>query len=351
MSRTHRALGALSLALCCGLSLSCAPAVRRAPARTAPAVARPLHQGPLSDLISAAGLRWLVLVKPQQLFSDADLRQAILQIVSSRRFDAFAESSGVDLRTLPSALIAGFPYATLYLAELPPGVAAQARDHFSERLVVGSVSKHPHAALQRITGVIGQTPESMLTIDDRQLAVVVGDPTQARVIEAYALGRLRNSPTALHGAALSSVPDLLADNSVVLYAPGPFANEWQRAAGGLLQSTVAVAIAAHPAPHGKIATSVCLAGAWGDSANDAATRLSEAWTKLVQSSAGHLFGLEQNAQVTANPELLTLTVDLDLSAIVHGLRASVLSDINEILHLTNPAQDTANPATESATPP
>jgi len=71
----------------------------------------------------------------------------------------------------------------------------------------------------------------------------------------------------------------------------------------------------------------------------------------VQSSAGHLFGLGENAQLTANPELLTLTVDLDLSSLVHGLRASVLSDINEILHLTNPAQDTVEPATESATPP
>ncbi|MEO7036635.1 MAG: hypothetical protein ABI548_21995 [Polyangiaceae bacterium] len=291
-----------------------------------------------------------MLVRPLQLLSDAELAQAISQIVSIRRFDAFAESSGVDLRVLSTAAIAGFPYATLYLAELPNGVAARARDHFSERLLTGSHSKHPRAALQRISGVIGQTPETLLTLDERALAVDVGDPMQAKIVEAYAEGRLKNSPTALRGAALSTLPDLFADNSVVLYAPGPFADEWQRAAGGLLGSTVAVAIAAHPVKHGKIATTLCLAGAWGDSANEAADRLGAAWTTFAKSSAGHLFELRENAQVTATPELLTLSVELDLEPIVRGLRASVLSDITQILHLPNPSQNTEHPASENDTP-
>ncbi|MEO8905477.1 MAG: hypothetical protein ABI488_23420 [Polyangiaceae bacterium] len=290
-----------------------------------------------------------MLVRPQQLLADAPLAQAISQIVSSRRFDAFAESSGVDLRVLPTAAIAGFTYATLYLAELPNGVAARARDHFGERLLAGSFSKHPRAALQRISGVIGQTPETLVTLDERALAVDVGDPMQAKIVEAYAEGRLKNSPTALRGAALSALPDLFADNGVVLYAPGPFADEWQRAAGGMLQSTVAVAIAAHPVEHGRIATTLCLAGAWGASANEAADRLSAAWTTLAKSSAGHLFGLREDAQVTATPELLTLNVELDLEPIVRGLRASVLSDITQILHLPNPSNTEQSPS-ENDTP-
>ena len=349
VSRGRRAVCAL--ALCC--TVSCAPAARQAPAHPAPASTPPLplHQGPLTDFISAASLRWLVLVRPQQLLANAELAQAISQIVSSRRFDAFTESSGVDLRVLQTAAIAGFPYATLYLAELPNGVAARARDHFTERLLVGSVSKHPRAALQRISGVIGQTPEALVTVDERLVAVAVGDPIQARIVEAYAEGRLKNSPTALRGAALSALPDLFHDNSVVLYAPGPFADEWQRAAGGLLQSTVALAIAARPVEHGKIATTVCLAGAWGDSANEAADRLSAAWTTFAKSSAGHLFDLQENAQVTATAELLTLHVELDLEPIVRGLRASVLSDITQILHLPNPPQNTAQPPSENDTAP
>jgi hypothetical protein len=309
-----------------------------------------LHQGPLSDFVSAVSLRWLVLVKPKALLSDTSFQQAIFQVISSRRFDAFAEASGVDLRALPTALVAGFPYATVYLAEVPPGAAARARERFSERLLSGSETRHPRAALRRISGVIGQTPETLLSIDDRELAVVVGDPMQAKIAEAYALGRLKSSPSALHGAALSSLPDLFSNNSAVLYAPGPFADEWQRAAGGLLQATVAVAIAAQPVEHDKIATTVCLAGAWGDSANEAGSRLSEAWATFARSSAGHLFGLRENAQVTASPELLTLRVELDLEPIVRGLRASVLSDITQILHLPNSPRE-SEPATKSDTPP
>jgi hypothetical protein len=329
---------------------ACAPASPKTPPVAAVAPARPLHQGPLSDFVSAASLRWLVLVRPQQILSEPELGQAILQVVSERRFDAFQESSGVDLRKLPSAAIAGFPYAILYLAEVPSGVAASARTLFSERLLDGAVTKQPRPTLTRITGVVGQTPETLLTIDERAIAVAVGDPIQAKIAEAYAEERLKNSPTALHGAALSSLPDLFASNAAVLFAPGPFADEWQRAAGGLLQSTVALAIAARSLASGKLATTLCLAGAWGDSATEAASRLGAAWTAFAQSSAGRLFELRETAEVTAEPELLTLRVELDLEPLVRGLRASVLGDVTQILRLPDKTKSTPPPPSENDTP-
>jgi hypothetical protein len=293
-----------------------------------------LHRSPLSDLVSAAGLHWLVLIKPAQILTEPELGQAISQIVPGRRFDAFAEASGVDLRAVPSAAVAGFPYATLYLAEVPSGVTERVRDHFRERLLTGAVDKHPRPGLVRIGGVIGQTPETLLTIDDQVIAVAVGDPLQATIVEAYAEERLKSSPTALHDAALSSLPDQFANDAAVLFAPGPFGDEWQSAAGGLLQSTVAVAIGAR-LDQGRLATTICLAGAWGDSAADAASRLSVAWTAFAQSSAGRLFGLRETAEVTAIPELLTLRVQLDLNLLVRGLRASVLGDVSQLLNMPN----------------
>jgi hypothetical protein len=337
----------LPLAVC---SSACAPASPKAPPIAAVAAARPLHQGPLSDLVSAASLRWLVLVRPQQILAEPELGPAILQIVSGRRFDAFQESSGVDLRRLPSAAIAGFPYATLYLAEVPSGVAANARALFSERLLEGAVTKQPRPTLTRITGVVGQTPETLLTIDERTIAVAVGDPIQAKIAEAYAEERLKNSPTALRGAALSSLPDLFTNNEAVLLAPGPFADEWQRAAGGLLQSTLAVAIAARSIGSDKLATTICLAGAWGDSATDAASRLGSAWTTFARSSAGRLFELREIADVTAQPELLTLRVELDLEPLVRGLRASVLGDVTQILRLPDNSKSAPPPPSENDTP-
>jgi hypothetical protein len=312
-------------------TLACtAPAGK--PATPAPPV-RPLHRGPPSDFISSAGLRWLLLIKPQQIMAEPELGQAILQIIPSARFDAFAESSGVDLRVLPQAGVASFPYSTLYVAELPRGVAPRARARFSERLLAGAVSKRPHPGLTRITGVIGQTPETLLTIEDRLLAISVGDPVQAKIAEAYAEQRLKHSPAALRGAALSTLPELASGNAAVLFAPGPFADDWQRAAGGLLQSTVAIAITAQPIGNGKVATTMYLSGAWQDSADDATQRLRAAWAKLAQSSAGRLFELNDVAEVSASPDLLRLYVELELAALVRGLRASVFGDLSQILNL------------------
>jgi hypothetical protein len=302
------------------------------PATPAPPV-RPLHRGPPSDFISSAGLRWLLLIKPQQIMAEPELGQAILQVIPSARFDAFAESSGVDLRILAQAGVASFPYSTLYVAELPRGVAALARARFSERLLAGTVSKRSHPGLTRITGVIGQTPETLLTVDDRLLALSVGDPVQAKIAEAYAEERLKHSPAALRGAALSTLPELASSNAAVLFAPGPFADEWQRAAGGLLQSTVAIAITAQPIGNGKLATTMYLSGIWQDSADDASQRLRGAWTALAQSSAGRLFELSPVAEVSATPDLLRLSVELELAALVRGLRASVLGDVSQILNL------------------
>lgn len=304
---------------------------------------KPLHRGPLTDFISSAGLRWLLLLKPRQLLAEPELARAISQIIPSSRFAAFAESSGVDLRVVPEAAIAGFPYSTLYVAELPSGVAASARARFAERLLAGAVTKRPHPGLTRVTGVIGQTPETLLTVEDRLLAISVGDPLQAKIAEAYAEERLKHSPPALRGASLSTLPELASNNVAVLFAPGPFADEWQRAASGILQSAVAIAITAEPLHNGKVATTLYLAGAWQDSADDAARRLSAAWSTFAQSSAGHLFELSDVAEVSTSPDLLRLRVELELAALVRGLRASVLADLSQILTLPPRSAPVENP--------
>jgi hypothetical protein len=319
------------LLLMAAWAMACAAPVLKPPNPTPPA--RPLHHGPLTDYISSAGLRWLLLIKPRQVLAAPELGPAILQIIPSTRFDAFAESSGVDLRVVPEAAIAGFPYSTLYVAELPGGVAELARARFGERLLAGAVSTRPHPSLTRITGVIGQTPETLLTVADRLLVISVGDPVQAKIAEAYAEERLKHSPTALRGAALSALPELASSHAAVLFAPGPFAAEWQRAAGGLLQSSVAIAIAAQPVANGKLATTIYFAGAWQGSEDDAIGRLRVAWQTLARSPVGRLFELNELVQVNASPDLLRLQVELELAALVRGLRASVLGDLSEILNL------------------
>ncbi len=324
----RRAAWLFALCVC-----ACAAPPAKSKAASPAPLAPPLHRGPLSDLIPAAGLRWLVLVKPSALFADPELGPALAQVVTTRRLDAFTEVSGVDLRQLPRAAVAGFPYATLYLAEVPAGMAASAREHFNERLLAGAVTKEPRPNLTRITGVVGQTPETLLTIEDRALAVDVGDPLIARIAQAYAEERLKSSPTALRGSALATLPSFGDDNSVVLLAPGPFSDEWRNAAGGLLESTVAIAVTLRPIGHGKIAATAYLSGGWGDEAAAGARRLATAWTAFTQSSAGHLFRLEPNAAVESTPELLTLRVELEIDPLVRGLKAAVFSDITDLMRM------------------
>lgn len=322
--------------------VSCAEAPAPAPSSPRP-TAPALHRGPLPDYLSAAGLRWLVRVKPQQILREPLLEEAVRQVVPSARLDAFAESSGVDLRQISEAAIAGFPYATFYLAEVSRGSAALARVRFGERLLSGAVTKRRHPGLVRMTGIVGQTPETLLTIDERVLAVSVGDPGPAKIAEAYAEQRLKHAATAMHGAALSTLPDLYASNVAVLLAPGPFADDWQRAAAGLLQSTVALAIAVRPTANGKLATTICLSGAWQASAERAARRLEDAWRSLAQSSAGHLFELNEVARVSSSPDLLTLNVELDTAGLVRGLRASVFADLAQILDPPRSPRTTRDP--------
>jgi len=334
----------------CALACACAAPAPPALAQPKPRPAAPLHRGPLADYVPAASLRWLVLAKPQALLAEPELGPALLQIVSARRLDAFAESSGVDLRHVAHGAVAGFPYATLYLAEVPEGVARTAREHFVERLVAGAVTKQPRPNLTRITGVVGQTPETLLTADDRLLAVAVGDPLLAKIAEAYAEERLKNSPSALRGSALSTLPDLTSDNLAVLFAPGPFADEWRRAALGLLESTVALGVGLKPIGHGKIAATVCLSGAWGETADQAKDRLATAWASFVASSAGHLFALNPVASVNPSSELLTLQVELDIEPIVRGLKAVVLSDVADLLQLPDERRQNAPKHAPNATP-
>src|SRR5690242_16532659 len=82
-------------------AMACAAPAGKPPAPTPPT--RPLHRGPLTDFISAAGLRWLLLLEPRQVLSEPELGRAISEVIPSARFDAFAEASGVDLRVLPRA--------------------------------------------------------------------------------------------------------------------------------------------------------------------------------------------------------------------------------------------------------
>ena len=148
------------------------------PAR--PAVPPALHEGPLTDYVAAAGLRWLIIGRPTELASDSAFVEALRPLLSQRRLEAFVETTGVDLRKTPTALAAGFDFGTLYMAETPrENERVQAL--FTERLLHGATVQRPHPNVHRVSGMIGKTPQTLVRIDHELIAVSVGDPTPARV--------------------------------------------------------------------------------------------------------------------------------------------------------------------------
>ncbi len=289
---------------------------------------RPLPDVAPTSLVPSAGLQWMAVAHLSELAHTKALGPELSLLFPAARLDAFKRSSGVDLRAAPVALAAGFPYGTLFVVETPAD-NAPIEAKFAERLVEGVHREAPRKDLHVVSGVAGATPETLVRLDGRFVAVAVGDPALARAVEFFALGRLR-APSALKGAALAGMPPTLEGAPVCFYAPGPFTDEWASGARGLLGATVGVGIGIWP--DGKaLHVRAMLTGDWSD---EDGARLGAAWGDLAESSMGRLFGLDQPSappEVSVSPHLLTLDMHLQASPLATGLHAAVAADVWEIL--------------------
>jgi len=325
----------LAVALALAASAGCAsnqPAAQ--PSKSTRPEASPLHDGPLTDFVPSAGLRWMVVGRPRELATDPSLGPALALLLPKERLDAYAQASGMDVRALPSGLIAGFDHATLYVAE-ERSDGLKALERFSERLVAGTKVASPHPKIHRLSGVIGQTPETLVRIDGRLIAISVGSSLPARITQLYALEKLTKSPAVLHGSALRTLPIRELESAPMrFYAPGPFSGEWTSGARGLLATATAVGIAARPAAEGKVAVTVILSGSFGGE-GDASTTVLAAWKDLAESGLGRLLGLDQAVapSVVASPDSLRLNVEVLAMPLAQGLRAAVMAEVWEFLDL------------------
>jgi hypothetical protein len=295
--------------------------------------------------VPAAGLRWLCVAQPQRIFRDSALRALALSVLDADRLDAFTMLSGIDLRTLEAGAIAGYDLGTLYVAALHAPDGGTARARFQERLSHGAQVKQPQPKLYRLFGTRAGEPLALVSVDDRLLAVAAGDPSLARVAEAYAMRRLK-SPTALHGAALSALPEAPSNALAVVYFPGPFSGEWARAAYGLLGNTQALDVAVESAASENLRITLAMVGDFP--IGDERSKLERAWTDLQASSTGQLFGLEQMKKVSIVADLhhLTWSGEVPAAALAAGLRAATVANVPEMFgeHRAEPAGSPVEPA-------
>jgi hypothetical protein len=195
--------------------------------------------------------------------------------------------------------------------------------------------------------MIRETPTALVSQSGHLVGVAFGDPTLARIVESYARRRLE-SPTALHGAALASLPDTFDQAPLRFYAPGPFEHEWGGGAHGILGAATAVGVAVHPLAPDRIRVEVGVAGDWSSDAARARASVEAFLEDLAASSLGRLLALDEPAAppiVIVLPDGISLSVDLMIEPLVRGLHAAVSADVWELLEL--PSSDPIPPNGES----
>lgn len=289
-----------------------------------------LYRGPLTDFVPAAGLRWLVVGAPGYFAQHPALGSLREHWLTAARFRAFAHATGIDLTCTERALVAGFDLATLYMVDGSAWLSAP-EDSFSERLAGSATVHRPHPYIWRITGLSGSTPETLVRVDHDLLAVAVGDPTPARVVELRARKRLHAVAPAFQGAALSTLPDeFLRDGPLELYALGPFQGEWLASGRGLLGGAQALG-ARIDLQEERLGLRVALSGYWDPSDRDALLGL---WHALATSSVGAALGFDQPLvapTVEASEHVLVFGVTLSVPRLLAGLEPLVSSDVDRLL--------------------
>jgi hypothetical protein len=316
-------LGLLISAAACGRS----QAQPTTPAKTSTVAA---HHGRLTDYVTAAGLRWMLVGSPRVFADSPDFLAAFEHLVPKDRLDAFAKGSGVNLRTLPEGCIAGFDYGTIYLARVGKETS-HVRERFEARLVSEAVTKSAAPGVWRVTGLVANTPESLLTVDDDFAAISVGDPLLVRVAESFALGKFKKTSPALAGAALSTLPKDLELAPLRFYAPGPFAESWAKGVDGLLARAYAVGATVSPGTEATLKLHLVISGAFGPDLEESRIRILKTWAALLNSPVGHVLELE-HAVVANSFELevdggqAILDVSLNANLLIKGLSAAVQAD-------------------------
>jgi hypothetical protein len=316
-------------ALVCIGALAAAACTASRPTRSAPGAPQPdpaLMLDPIVDLVPAAGLVWLVDLRPPELLESPAMARAVDLVIPADRFDAFAQShGGVDLRRAAELSVAGFADVTLGLVRLPvdPGRVEKA---FGDR--AGAVDgRAVEQGVVRVWGTVGGSREQIAIFGHDGVGQERGRFGPLRVAGYFARGKLRRSPQALRADPLAAAAERLGNAPARAFAPGPFVGPWAGGLGGLLAGATAAAASATPLrqPNGEVALALTLIllGAWGDQASDAAARLGAAFNVLAQDSLGRLCGLNRplgGPHVVGDATEVRLEVTVDPTLLARGIR-------------------------------
>jgi hypothetical protein len=331
-----------------------AACARAAPVASPPATPA-LALDPLVDLVPAAGLAWLLDLRPQAIAADSTLDALLAASLPDDRFDGFAERHGFDVRLADELVVAGVNTAsgpsTLGLARAPVDPARiEAAFTRRSRAVEGRAVEH---GVTRFWGTVADEREQVALFGDRAVGMERGNLGPLRTAAYFAQGRLRRALPALRTSPLEGAAKALGDDQAPLrfFLPGPFEGTLAGALGGLLAGSTALAVTVRstPAPGSApapaptpapapapmlVGVRLVLTGGWGADAPAAADRLLAAFQALGVDPLARLTGLDRpriDPTVRGEPDALRLDVSLDPVRMIAGVRAAMSAQAAEIM--------------------
>ncbi len=328
--------------------LLCGPALLLACGGAAPVVATPkvrettLHLSPLTELLQAPGMVWLVDAAPKHL-REAGLERAISRIVTGRAFDDFkGRNGGIDLREMDEVMVASYGGVTVSGVRglLDPGAVERAFTSRASAVDARAIDHAPDVAEDRIVRVFGMlrgVRTQVCTLGRSAALLEEGTLGPVRAAVAFAQGKLKRTKPALHTRPLDRVAELLGDAPLRFFAPGPFEGEWSKAAGGILAAATAFGARAVMV-EGTLMFSFVFTGteatSWDRDAEAVQKRLSAAFDVVSQSDLGKLARADKpkvSATTRIDKDALWLHVGYDPALLAEGIHAALDAEISEIL--------------------
>lgn len=216
----------------------------------------------LPSLIPAPGILFLIELKPAELMSNRALRKQWDLLLRSDRLEAFQKVSGLDLNKIQSLWIAGYPLGTLVLFDAI-SCGAQVEQAFLAR--ASSLSERPSSlpGARLLTGIVNNEPQALFHLPKDFIALAYADITLAKIVQAYAEGRL-HAKTALDTRFLSPLAPLHSEAKLRAFLVGPFEQATDVVAQGF-----AAGLAAFIPNQNNLTLQLVARGVWPDDADPA----------------------------------------------------------------------------------
>ncbi len=91
-----------------------------------------------------------------------------------------------------------------------------------------------------LTGMMNQVPHALVHVDHYLVAIAEGDISLAKIVTAYAEGRLSKTPSALHTRFTAPIADFAKPAKVRAFALGPFPDATDSVVAGFVSGALAV---------------------------------------------------------------------------------------------------------------